>query len=82
MNDLIKNITTINPKSTDTIVLRFNDAPADEIKGYMDYIQNMFPNNQIVILPKYVDLEIAGKELWEDYICMISDAVQNIQNNK
>ena len=79
MNDLIKNITTINLKSTDTIVLRFNDVRVDEIKRYVDYIQNIFPNNQIVVLPKYVDLEVASKELWEDYICMVSDAVQNIQ---
>lgn len=76
MNEPIKSIETINPKPTDTIVLRFGDIKVDEMQHCFDYVQKKFPNNTVVALPKPVDLEVASKELWEDYIRMIYETVK------
>lgn len=76
MNEQIKSITTINPKPTDTIVLRFGDITLEEMKHCFDNVQSKFPNNTVVALPNLVDFEVASKELWEDYIKMIYETIQ------
>ena len=76
MDEKIKSIDIINPKPTDIIVLRFGDIKADEMQHCFDHIQEKFPNNTVVALPKPVDLEVASKELWEDYIRMIYETIR------
>lgn len=78
MNEKIKSIEMINPKPTDTIVLRFGDIKLDEMKHCFEHVQSKFPNNTVVALPKLIDLEVASKELWEDYIRMIYETVQSM----
>lgn len=75
-NEIIKSIKTINPKPTDVIVLRFGDIKVDEMKHCFDNVQKKLPNNTIVALPSPVELEVASKELWEDYITMIYETVK------
>ena len=76
MNEPIESIKTINPKTTDVIVLRFGDIKVDEMQHCFDRVQSKFPNNTIVALPSLVELEVASKELWEDYIKMIYETVK------
>ena len=76
MNEPIKSIKTINPKPTDVIVLRFGDIKVDEMQHCFDHVQSKFPNNTVVALPSPVELEVASKVLWEDYIRMIYETVR------
>ena len=78
MDKKIKSIEMINPKPTDVIVLRFGEIPFDEMKHYFEHVQDKFPNNTVVGLPKPIELEVASKELWEDYIRMIYEAVKSM----
>lgn len=78
MDVAIKDIKTINPKPTDVIVLRFNKISSDEMEFWFNQIQNKFPDNKIVALPSPVELEVASKELWEDYICMVNEVIQSL----
>lgn len=79
MNDeKIKSIKAINPKPTDTIVLRFGDIKLDEMQECFNHVQSKFPNNTVVALPNPVDLEVASKELWEDYIKMIYETIRTM----
>lgn len=75
-NEPIKSIKTINPKPTDIIVLRFGDIKVDEMQHCFDHVEKKFPNNTVVALPSPVELEVASKELWEDYIRMIYETVK------
>lgn len=77
-DETIKSIETINPKPTDTIVLRFGDINADEMQCCFNHVQKKFPNNKIVTLPSTVELEVASKELWEDYIKTIYEVIQTM----
>lgn len=77
MNEPIKNIEMINPKSTDTIVLRFNEkATIEEVDFWHKHVQSKFPNNTIVALPDSINLEVCGREIWEDYIKSIYETVK------
>lgn len=78
MEVIIKNIETINPKPTDTIVVRFKDMPLDELQIWYKQIQNMFPNNNVIALPDNTHLEVCSKELWDDYIQMVNEYINNL----
>lgn len=78
MNNLIKEIKTINPKPTDTIVIRFKkDIAIDELEIWYKQIQSIFPKNNVVALPDNTHLEICSRELWEDYIRTVDEYVKN-----
>jgi hypothetical protein len=77
MGEPIKSIERISPKPTDTIVLRFNEkATIEEMDFWYKHVQDKFPNNTIVALPDSVNLEVCGKEVWEDYIRTIYETVK------
>ena len=76
MDVAIKDIKTISPKSTDIIVLRFNEIPMDEMDFWFNQVQDKFPNNKVVVLPSNVGLEVASRELWEDYIQMVDEYIK------
>ena len=76
MNESIKSIEAINPKSTDVIVLRFNKIPVEELGFWFEHVQKKFPNNTVVALPSSAALEMADKEYWEDYIKMTYEIVK------
>lgn len=72
------NIETINPKPIDTIVIRFKDIPIDELRIWCEQIQNIFPNNNVIALPDNTYLEVCSKELWNDYIQMVNEYINNL----
>lgn len=80
MNESIMNIATINPKPTDTIVLRFNikEISVDELNLFCNQVKNSFPENTVLALPDSLRLEVASQELWEDYIRMIDEVVKSL----
>ena len=78
MNNSIKDIKTINPKPTDIIVLRFNEIPMDEMNFWFKQVQDKFPDNKVVALPSNAGLEVASKELWEDYIRMVDEYIRSM----
>lgn len=78
MDVAIKDIKTINPKSTDTIVVRFNEIPLDELQIWCEQIQNTFPKNNVVALPSNTHLEICSRELWNDYIQMVNEYIKGL----
>ena len=79
MNNSIEEIKTINPKPTDTIVIRFKkDMTVDELEIWYEQIQSTFPKNNIVALPDNTHLEICSRELWEDYIQTVNEYINNL----
>lgn len=78
MDVAIKDVKTINPKPTDTIVLRFNEIPLDELQMCLEQIHGAFPNNNVVALPSNTHLEVCSRELWEDYIWMVGEYIKNL----
>ena len=78
MNVEIKDIQIINPKPTDTIVVRVKDIPADKLEMWHRQIQGIFPNNNVVVLPDNTYLEVCSKELWNDYIQMVNEYINNL----
>ena len=78
MKKPIEEIKIINPKPTDTIVIRFKkDITIDELKIWYEQIQSVFPKNNIVALPDNTHLEVCSRELWEDYIRTDDEYVKN-----
>lgn len=78
MDVAIKNIEIINPKRTDTIVVRFKDISLDELRIWYEQIQKMFPNNNVVVLPDNTHLEVCSRELWNDYIQTVNEYINNL----
>ena len=78
MDVAIKSIETINPKPTDTIVVRFRDMPLDELIMWHEQIQSIFPNNNVIVLPDNAHLEVCSRELWDDYIRMVDEYINNL----
>lgn len=78
MDVAIKSIETINPKPTDTIVVRFKDVPLDELKIWYKQIQNTFPNNNVIALPDNTHLEVCSRELWDDYVRTVYEYINNL----
>lgn len=76
-NKNIEMINTVNPKPTDTIVVRFKDIPVDELKMYCEQMQKIFPNNNVIALPDNAYLEVCSRELWNDYIQIINEYINN-----
>lgn len=78
MDVAIKNIETINPKPTDTIVIRFKNIPLDELALWHKQMQNIFPDNKVIALPDNMHLEVCSRELWDDYIQMVNEYINNL----
>jgi hypothetical protein len=65
MSDIITRIETINPKSTDTVVLFFNtkEHNVNRVQTMFDAVREKFPNNRILALPDTMSLKDFDKEL-------------------
>ena len=70
MNELITRIETINPKTTDAVVLFFNtkENNVDQVQAVFDAMRKKFPNNRIIALPDTMSLKDFDKEVLLDLI--------------
>ena len=64
-------ISTIQVKPNDSIILRFNmeEDSMDNIKLYCQLLANLYPNNPIVCLDKNVELQLTDKEVKNESVC-------------
>lgn len=80
MEVLITKIEKIKPNPTEVITLFYDNQlskPA-ELKNVMEILKNKFPNNKIIALPNSMNLETCSKDVLENIISLITEAIEGI----
>lgn len=70
----------IHPHPTEAIVLRLNpdDICVDETRHLFDYVKSKFPENTVMMIPTYANLQSCSKDVLENIISMISDIIESL----
>ena len=74
-------IKTIDPHPTEAIVLFFNVDEIDSIETVCNKVKELeekFPTNTIMALPDHMSLQSLSKDVLENYISMISEAIEKL----
>lgn len=80
MNDIVTRIEKLEPHPTEAIVIgfNFNDIKVDDMETLFDIIQSKFPKNTIIAIPDYISLSSCSKDVLENMISMISEAIDGL----
>ena len=80
MDDIVTRIEKLKPHPTEAIILgfNFNDTNVRTMNEVFDYVKSKFPNNVVVAIPDYVNIESCSKNVLENIISAISVIIDGL----
>ena len=79
LNNFFIKLETIEPRSTEVIVLYFDsDCSLEELENVGKIIQKEFPNNKVICISDKIDLKLWDRGMLENYINTLNEILEEL----